>query len=131
MRRFDAKCITYRIQDGIVIVAFADDALETTQYLLIQRTLNPEQEDVVLGHDKAYVELGSQQRSAYGAIASAQLADDVVQVNFNERGLQATGYTAVKVALVAENVDFAALAEHLALAVGESSWEYGGGTTEP
>src|SRR5438128_11669206 len=57
------------------MLGFADDDINTTQYLLLQRTLEPDQQDRRLGMDKVHVELNSQSKSAYGNIEEAQLRE--------------------------------------------------------
>ena len=59
-----ASRITCRVEDGVAMLGFADDDINTTQYLLLQRTLEPDQQDRRLGMDKVHVELNSQIKSA-------------------------------------------------------------------
>ena len=69
--RFKASCITWQNENGVAMLGFADDEFNTTQYLLLQRTLEPDQQDRALGHDRVHVQLN--ERSAYGNVEEAQL----------------------------------------------------------
>ena len=71
--RFTASCITWQNENGVVLLGFADDEFNTTQYLLLQRTLGPDQQDRDLGMDRLYIELNDQARSAYGTVEEARL----------------------------------------------------------
>jgi len=71
--KFHATRITCQVEDGVAMLGFADDDFNTTQYLLLQRTLEPDQQDRGLGMDKVHIELNSQIRSAYGNVEEAQL----------------------------------------------------------
>jgi hypothetical protein len=71
--KFHASRITCQVEDGVAVLGFADDDTHTTQYLLLQRTLEPDQQDRKLGMDQVHLELNSQIKSAYGTVEEAQL----------------------------------------------------------
>lgn len=71
--RFTASCITWQNDNGVALLGFADDEFDTTQYLLLQRTLEPDQQDRDLGLDRLHIELNDQARSDYGTVEDARL----------------------------------------------------------
>jgi hypothetical protein len=71
--KFHASRITCLVEDGVAMLGFADDDINTTHYLLLQRTLEPNPEDRRLGMDQVHVELNSQIQSAYGNVEEARL----------------------------------------------------------
>lgn len=59
----------YTQDDGqVVMVGFADDQFETKNYILLQRTLKPDDSDLELGHDSIHVTIGDQNCSGYGGV---------------------------------------------------------------
>lgn len=69
--KFKASCITWQNENGVAMLGFADDEFNTTRYLLLQRTVEPDQQDRALGHDRVHIHLN--ERSAYGTIEETQL----------------------------------------------------------
>lgn len=81
--RFTASCISWQIEDGVALLGFADDEFHTTQYLLLQRTLEPDQQDRALGMDRVYIEWSEQSRSAYGHVEEARLRRDGITLRLD------------------------------------------------
>ena len=71
--KFHATCINSQVADGVALLALADDELNPSQYILLQRTLEPDQQDRNLGHDKVHIELNSQVQSTYCDVEQAQV----------------------------------------------------------
>jgi hypothetical protein len=69
--KFKASYITWQNQNGVAMLGFADHEFNTMQYLLLQRTLEPDLQDHALGHDQVHIQLN--ERSAYGTVEEAQL----------------------------------------------------------
>ena len=80
--KFKASCITWQHENGVAMLGFADDEFNTTQYLLLQRTLEPDQQDCALGHDWVHIQLN--ERSAYGTVEEAQLQKDSVVLRLDD-----------------------------------------------
>jgi len=70
---FTAHYVACQIRDNVALLGFADDQSNTTQYVLLQRDLEPSHQDRELGHDNFHIEINGQQYSGYGGIASARL----------------------------------------------------------
>lgn len=82
--RFTASCITWQNENGVAVLGFADDELSTTQYLLLQRTLEPDRQDLALGFDRVHIESNDQSQSAYGDIEEVQLRAQGVTFRFDQ-----------------------------------------------
>lgn len=79
---FNAPVISAKTENGVAILGFANDEVNTTQYLLLQRLLNPSQQDRALGLDRIHVQLN--ERSEYGAVKEACLRVQSVVFQFDE-----------------------------------------------
>ena len=69
--KFSLPFVTLQNEDGVALLGFADDEFNTTQYLVLQRTVDATDQDRVLGQDKVHIQLN--ERSAYGDVEEAQL----------------------------------------------------------
>ena len=119
MKSFTAKCVTCQNENGVVMVGFANDEFETTEYLLFQRTLEPDAQDCELGQDKIHVQLDSPDHSGYGGVQTIQLRDSTLRVEVDGTMAQVLGNSVIEIELKAKNVDRASLKEHLSLVVGD------------
>jgi hypothetical protein len=118
---FKAKFVSFQNEDGIVVVGFADDEFQTTQYVLLQRTLEPDEQDRKLGHDKVHVELDSQNRSGYGGIERIQMEGSALRFALNAKGSKFLGTPAISINLDDANVDYGTLKEYLSVVAGDES----------
>lgn len=66
------------------LVGFADDKLDTQQYLMLQRAFEDDvdEQEVELGHDTYYLEWRDQSNSLYGGIKRLELHRDHVACRF-------------------------------------------------
>ena len=74
--KFTANCVTWQTHDDVAMLGFADDEFNTTQYVILQKDLLPSQQDLQLGHDKPYIEIGDQRYSSFGGVVKAQLQEN-------------------------------------------------------
>lgn len=119
MKSFNARCVTVQNDNGVVMVGFADDEFETTEYLLFQRTLEPDAQDCELGQDKIHVQLDSPDQSGYGGVERIQLVGSTVTVDLNPAMSELLGTATIEVNLTEASVDYEVLKEHLSLVVGD------------
>lgn len=82
--KFQAKALATTREEDIVLVGFADDQHDPTDYLILERGLSPESQDISIDQDKTYVEIRDQKWSAYGAIKSVSLSRNVINMLFWE-----------------------------------------------
>ena len=55
--QFTASFITWQQENGAALLGFADSEFDTTNFLLLQRTLDPNQQDVALVQDGLHIQL--------------------------------------------------------------------------
>jgi hypothetical protein len=69
--QFTATFVTYQNENDTILLGFADSEFDTTNFLLLQRTLEPAQQDVALGLAGLHIQFN--ERFAYGKVESASL----------------------------------------------------------
>jgi hypothetical protein len=78
-----ASCVTWSVEDGVAILGFADDPVDTEHYLLLILDLSPDDQDRALLMDRLYVEMESQANSAYGELVEAEIIEHRVRLRFD------------------------------------------------
>jgi hypothetical protein len=63
---------------NVLMVGFADDEFDTKEYILLQKTLVPDQKDKELGLDKVH-EYNDQSRSTYAGILNIVMYNDCIE----------------------------------------------------
>jgi hypothetical protein len=58
------------------MLGFADEEFNTTQYVMLQKGLRPNQQDREHGFDQLHIEVNSQIHSGYGGVVEAQLQEN-------------------------------------------------------
>lgn len=118
--RFTASCIIWRNEDGVAELGFADDEFNTTQYLLLQRTLEPDQQDRASGFDRVHIELSDQSHSAYGDIDEVRLRMQGAAFRFDQTtaATVSNGET-IEIAFEVTAPRLQELAEQLRLLIGQ------------
>jgi hypothetical protein len=83
--QFFATCVTNEETDGVALVGFADNKMNPSQYVLLQRTLTPTPQDMNCGFDKLYIEVNSQLHSGYGAVRTADFQRDMLVLRLDQK----------------------------------------------
>ena len=78
-------------ENGVLVLGFADDKDQPSQYLLLQRTLAPSAQDRRLGQDGIHIEINDQSNSAYGGIRRVELKEDRIVLSLGESTARAIG----------------------------------------
>lgn len=73
------------IEDTIIMVGFADDEYNTEKHLLLQKSLEFDEQDKELGQDKVHLTYIDELYSAYGGILKFELKDITVEILLDER----------------------------------------------
>jgi hypothetical protein len=71
--------------DGALVVGFADRQFETSEYFMLQRSLDPDDDDGV------YLEHTDQSSGAYGHVASCSLSGDAIEVTVDDETAESLG----------------------------------------
>ena len=82
----DFNAVQYSLDSNACssLAAFADDGKQPVNYVLLQRQLTPNQQDLELGHGQVHIEINSQRRSKYGAVNKCALSDDELRITLTE-----------------------------------------------
>lgn len=81
---FDATAVSIDEQDEAYIVGFADDEMEPTQYIILQRSIEDGEQDDELGFNTYFVEIGDPSVSGYGGISSVTLKQDQIELDIRQ-----------------------------------------------
>ncbi|NVD97302.1 Imm10 family immunity protein [Massilia sp. BJB1822] len=81
-----AKTISIEEDEYSLTIGFLDDGKEPHKYVLLQKTLEPDEQDEELGMNVAHIEIEDQARSGYGGIASIAVDDGGLCIRLNEKG---------------------------------------------
>lgn len=80
---FEATSVAVEHPDGeFHLVGFADREFDTNIYLMLQRALEHDNQDVELGMDTYHVEWCDQENAGYGGISQFVLGRDGAQIMF-------------------------------------------------
>jgi hypothetical protein len=82
--RFGAGFVHLQQDEFVAMVGLADDEFDTTQYIIIQRTLQASEQDRALKQDGVHLEVCDQIRSRYGGLRSVCVASDNVTFSFDD-----------------------------------------------
>ena len=112
---FDASVFSGHDPDeALVLIGFSDDAIQPTRYLLLQRSLEPDDQDRSLGHDTYHVEWCGEERSLYGGIEEFVLSSARATIRFTpEAAIALGGLTEVTLKLDLSPEEFAGLSRDL------------------
>lgn len=89
---FQAKSVTAADSDGeFLLVGFADREADAEVYLMIQRALEFDAQDVEHGMDTYYVEWSGQQCACYGGISKFSLQSNHAVITFAPDAAQVLG----------------------------------------
>lgn len=81
---FKATVVSVDEQDEAYIVGFADDEMEPTQYITLQRSIEDDEQDDELGLNTYFLEIGDPAVSGYGGISSAILKQGQLELGIQQ-----------------------------------------------
>ncbi|MBB5766444.1 MULTISPECIES: Imm10 family immunity protein [Xanthomonas] len=89
---FDARVVSgHDPEEGLFFVGFSDDPLDPSRYLLLQRSLAPDDQDRALGHDTFHVEWCGQEHSCYEGIEEFELGTTAARIRFDSQATESLG----------------------------------------
>lgn len=88
---FEAKFVYAHCQDDAVTVGFADDEIEVEEYILLQQSLSPTEQDKALGLDRVHISRNDQLYSAYGGIQHCTLYETRIELFLDDDTAKALG----------------------------------------
>ena len=81
--QFAAKYYDSSSEDDVLTVGFVDSEDDPTHFLILQRAEDVEEQDVELGQDTYYVEIGEPGLAGYGGIDAVSIAADKLIFTFS------------------------------------------------
>lgn len=93
MALFNAKFACSGESDGVLMAGLADDRHDSVNYLLFQKTINPDAQDIEQGHDQVHVTLNGGAFSCYGGIERVSLASNGLEVRVDSHTAEVMGTT--------------------------------------
>ena len=87
----EAKTVTAERAESYWQVGFADDPIDTTEYLLLQRGVEDGEQDIRLGMATYYVEINGQGAACYGGISTCHLQPGRLIITFAPQGAAKLG----------------------------------------
>ncbi|MEZ6100235.1 MAG: Imm10 family immunity protein [Pirellulaceae bacterium] len=97
-KSFTSKCVTFQEVDGVVMVGFADDEFNTNQYVLLQRTLQPDEHDRSLGWDIVHLQVDSPDQSGYDSIKNIRVTLSGIRIELTSEALSVFNCSDVDIA---------------------------------
>ncbi|HEX9062597.1 MAG TPA: Imm10 family immunity protein [Clostridia bacterium] len=72
------------IEDDIIMVGFADDEYNTEKHLLLQKSLEFDEQDKELGQDKVHITYIDELYSSYGGIIKLMLKNATAEIHLDK-----------------------------------------------
>ncbi|AZL72078.1 Imm10 family immunity protein [Pseudomonas oryziphila] len=83
-KQFTAICFNFSREEDALIVGFADSHDEPSEFIILQRSDEIDDQDEDLGQDTYYVEVGSPGVAGYGGLKKVEIFVDKVVFSFVE-----------------------------------------------
>ncbi|WP_198781890.1 Imm10 family immunity protein [Shewanella putrefaciens] len=81
---FDATHIFTQDDGYMVMIGFADDELEPTKFVILQKAHEYDDQDKKMGMDKIHIQVADESRSKYGGINAVTIVEGVIRVSLSE-----------------------------------------------
>lgn len=93
----NAKFLYAQIDEEIdvLMIGFADDEFDTQEYILLQKTLNPSEEDFEAGFDKIHITYNDESQSLYDGILKFYFTRNRIEITLNEVASEILNCTSV------------------------------------
>jgi hypothetical protein len=91
LSEFTAHSVYVGQEEGVLMVGLADEADQTRDYVLFQRTQEPGKQDLALGHDQIHWTLGNQAYSGYGGVEKVELSANRLEITFSSEAVDSVG----------------------------------------
>ncbi|WP_249897581.1 Imm10 family immunity protein [Paenibacillus sp. PK3_47] len=71
-------------ETDVLLIGFADDEFDPQEYILLQKTLDPGEEDAESGFDKIHISYNNEAQSMYGGILKLYFSASVTEITLTE-----------------------------------------------
>jgi len=82
--KFTANHVFNEDDGYTIIIGFTDDELEPSQFIIIQKAHEYDEQDIKLGMDKIHIQVEDQSRAKYGGISAFNLADNCLFIELDD-----------------------------------------------
>ena len=80
------RSIVYKVtEDNSYLVGFADDKNEPTEYVIVERAFEFDEQDIKLGMDSYYFEYSDQSNSGYGLCSKVVMRQNEIVFSINHK----------------------------------------------
>lgn len=76
-------------ENDVLMIGFADDQFEPQEYILLQKTMHPDEQDLALGFDKIHITYNDESQSQYGGIEKVLLKAGSIEIYLDEEAVEA------------------------------------------
>ena len=118
-KSFTSNCVTFQNADGVVMVGFADDEFNTNEYVLLQRTLQPDEQDRSLGLDGVHLQVDSPDQSGYDCIKRIRVTRSEIQIELKPEAQSAFPCRDVQITFNMDDEHYSRMLAHLKEVVDE------------
>lgn len=71
-------------ETDVLMIGFADDEFDPQEYILLQKTLDPGEEDMQAGFDKIHISYNNEAQSLYGGILKLYFSANVTEITLTQ-----------------------------------------------
>ena len=88
--KFEANKITYEtnVEENYYMIGFSDNGDEPNQYVILQRAITFDEQDIELGMNTYYFEYSDQSNSDYGICEKIEIENDKVIFYLEEKNIE-------------------------------------------
>lgn len=83
--KFTASHVFNEDDGYMVTLGFADDEFEPSQFVIIQRAHEYDDQDIKLGMDKLHIQVEDQSRTQYGGVSSIDVMDGYLLIKLDDK----------------------------------------------
>jgi len=85
---FKARCVALENDGETQTVGFADSEFGPETYVILQRAIEPDEQDIRLGLDQLYMTINDQSRSTYGGILEISISPGLVVIRLSAEAVK-------------------------------------------
>jgi hypothetical protein len=104
-KKFTSNFAYANIEENVITVGFADNEFETKEYILLQKNISPDKQEIELGHDKIYIEYKDQLYSNYGGIEEIVLNNKNIKIRIDDKTSNILKVTVYNIEFNINNLD--------------------------
>ena len=104
---FDAAHIFAQDDGYMLMIGLADNELEPSKFVILQKTHEYDDQDKQMGMDKIHIQVEDESRSQYGGINAIQVTDEVIRIALSDEARSALSVDGdIEVAVLKGHPDF-------------------------